>query len=232
MAPAIGRGVSAPFSHKSIGFKYLDLPGTSGDYASTPDSAAASIAGDIDIRAKVALADWSSASDQALIGKWGSGTSRSYYLRADSTGRVRLFWTPDGTATNSISEISTAAVGFGDGEVGWVRAAMDVDDGSGNRVIKFYTSEDGITWVQLGTTIITVGTTSIFDGTDSVTIGQVANAIPATGRIYHAQVYNGIDGTLAVDFNAQDADVGDTSFVSVKTGETWTINGAAAIERL
>jgi hypothetical protein len=40
---------------------YLALGGIAGNYASTPDSVANSITGDIDIRTKVALADWTPA---------------------------------------------------------------------------------------------------------------------------------------------------------------------------
>ena len=44
----------------------LRLPGLSGNYLSTPDTAATSVTGDIDIRVKVALDDWTPSATQTL----------------------------------------------------------------------------------------------------------------------------------------------------------------------
>ena len=52
--------------------------------------------------------------------------------------------------------------------------------------------------------------------------------ISLEGRVYSTQVYNGIDGTLVVDFDAGDYESGST-WDSSETGETWTINGNASI---
>lgn len=49
------------------------------------------------------------------------------------------------------------------------------------------------------------------------------------GNIYRAQVYNGINGTLAFDFNAQNYTTGSTLLDASANAATITINGGATI---
>jgi hypothetical protein len=207
-----------------IDAQYLDLPGTAGNYASTPDSAAVSITGDIDIRVKVALDDWTpGGSGQRLITKRPSATLIAYDWSMPSDGTLQLFWSADGST--QLNAQSTAAVGATDGAVKWVRVTLDVDNGAAGRDIKFYTSDDGIAWVQLGATLTQAGVTSIFDNAGQVWLGDLEQvARPFNGKIYYAELRNGIGGEVAAKFDpANDASVGDTSFTS-STGEVWTIN--------
>lgn len=198
---------------------YLLLPGTTGNFAKTPDSASNSITGDIDIRVKVSLDDWTPSAAKVLLSKLSAASQWSYdfYVGGGgSTGKLCFLTSPDGTANTSA--ISSVATGIADGAVKWVRATRV----SATGVTKFYTSDDGVTWAQLGTDVSnTAG--AIYDSTSEVRIGQDTGG-PLAGKVYRAQVYNGIDGTLAVDFDATDAANGATSFVSSTSGETWTIN--------
>jgi len=216
----------------SVVGKALDLPGASGDFAHTPDSASASVTGDIDIRVHAAADDWVPATPQALEAKWtGSGNQRSYLLRLENNGTLRFYWSNDGATTISLP--STAATGFTNGEAGHVRVTLDVDNGASGNDLKFYTSTDGVTWTQLGTTVTTAGTTSIYDSTSLLTVGADADTgiyERFTGEIYSAQVYDGIDGTLVADFRpSHDAAISDSTFTSSTTGEVWTVAGSAAI---
>jgi hypothetical protein len=201
----------------------VSLNGVAGTYVSTPDSVAASITGDIDIRVKAALADWTPANYTGLVGKLITAGQYSYILYVDtgSTGKLLLQRSNDGTAV--IQALSTVATGITDGATYWVRVTY----ASATGAVTFYTSSDGATWTQLGAVVSTaVGT--IFNGTDIVTIGaQSAGSISVTGKIYQAQIYNGIDGTLAVDFDASRYAGGTT--LPGSTGETWTLQGNAKI---
>ena len=221
----------AGLHHKQRGSRaqYLSLPGTSGNYASTVDSVANSITGDIDIRVKVAMTDWTPAAGQVFVAKWTStGNQLAYRFGIAATGRPNFFYSAAGAV--GTQRDATAATGFTDGTEHWVRTTVDVDDGAGNHVVKFYTSEDGETWTQLGSTVTTAGTISLFDSTAVVELGSivVGTANLLVGKIYRAQIYNGIDGTLAVDFNAEDGVAGSGPLISRFTEETWTINGANA----
>lgn len=221
-------GANQPIHLPYAGTKYGWLPGVAGNYFSTPDSVANSITGDIDIRVKVALADWTPAAINALVGKHlGSGDQRSYVFYVNTNGTLGLLWNPDGTALSNIQKASTAATGFTDGSANYVRATLDVDNGAGGNDVKFYTSPDGDQWTQLGSTVTTAGATSIYDGTATVQLGALeAASWNLNGTIYRAQIYNGIDGTLAVDFDPSRWSSGTTFTAS--TGETWTINSTGS----
>ena len=191
----LARGVgSATFTRATTATTFgpsnwLVLPGTSGNYASTPDSAAVSITGDIDIRVKVALDDWTPATANAVMGKIDSSDNRSYYFSVNSgatVGKLQLATSPDGLASSEVLGRSTVATGFTDGTVHWVRVTLDVNDGGGNRVYNFYTSEDGETWDQLGTTVTTAGATTIFDGDSALEVGSIfaGTLFNVSGKIY------------------------------------------------
>jgi hypothetical protein len=185
------------------GTNYLYLPGVSGNTASTPDSAALDITGDLEIVLRTAQDDWTPATNHYPIGKRATtGNQRSWLVENLSTGAVRLYWSADGAAENSA--LSTASVGFADGAVGWIKITLDVDNGASGRDIKFYTAPDQATeptsWTQLGTTITQAGVTSIFSGTADLRLGGWQDGTSVNGAKYlRAIVRNGIGGTVAFD---------------------------------
>ena len=179
----------------------LILNGAVGNYASTPDSAAISVTGDIDLRWYGALEDWTPAAENFLISKAAGAGARSFFLEIlNTTGKPNLAWTADGTTY--IQKAATVAPTVSDGALLWIRATLDVDNGAAGNDVIFYTSTDGSNWTQLGTTVTTAGTTSVFDSTTQVEIGSLTSgSLPVTGKIYRAQIYNGIAGTLVLDAN-------------------------------
>ena len=210
--------------------------GASGDYLATPDSVANSITGDIDIRWHGSMPDWTPASPPQLVAKWNSTTNnRSYRLAiAITTGYPELITDSDGTGASGQTYTATAAPSFTDGEAGRLRVTLDVDDGAGGSDARFYTSTDGDTWTQLGSTVHVASTTSIFDGAAVLEFGSINSGTfgNEVSTVYSSQIYNGIDGTLAVDFNAADYvnKTSDTTFPSSTTGEVWTLNGNTFIQ--
>lgn len=211
---------------------YLDLPGTAGSYASTPDNSAVSITGDIDIRARITLTDWTpNAASFTIAAKWTESTNQRSYvfqIQGAGNGNLMFFWSTTGTDTPG--EISTSSTGFIHGSTHWVRVTLDVNDGAGNYVVRFYTSENGSAWTQLGTTITTAGATSIFDGTAILEIGShsIGTAQQFNGMVYYADVRNGIDGTEVAEFDPSETTINKSSFTS-STGEVWTMNGTAVL---
>jgi hypothetical protein len=213
------------------GTTHLWLPGTTGNSASTPDAAALDIVGDIDLRAKIALADWTPAANMDLIAKLlGSGDQRSYVIRVvATTGILSLVWYTLGTNVSVVTANSTAAPTVVDGATLWVRATLDVNNGSGAYEVKFWTSTDGSTWTQLGNTVSPGGTTSIFAGTADLYIGSQYTNNPMLGKVYQAQIYDGIAGTKVLDIDfTQDAlyNATQTTLTAV-TGQVVTINRSA-----
>lgn len=227
----VGADANDPVFLDYTGEQYLYLPGTAGNYASTPDHASLDVTGDIDLIARVQPSSWDS--DTVLVSKYSSAGARSYMLKTDptGTGRLALYWSENGTAQNIAT--STAATGFADGQAGWVRATLDVDGGAGGvGRVTFYTSTDGSTWTPLGATVDAGSApSSIFSGASALEVGSYAagSAWLLNGRVYRAIVKNGIDGTTVFDADFTDRTVVKEPFSTFVegTGKTVTINRSA-----
>jgi hypothetical protein len=190
-------------AHSTAAENYVYLSGAFTNYMSIPDNPPLDITGDLDIRVKVALDDWTPAATQTLIAKYNTtGNQRTYRLDVPSPGILTLVWSADGVNANTAN--STVGTGLADGAVKWVRATLDVDNGAGGRDVKFFLSDDGINWTQLGSTVTSAGVTSIYSSNTPQEIGSynAGGASPAKGKFYRAQVLNGIDGTVVLDADA------------------------------
>ena len=207
-------------------------------WCSTPDAAALDVTGDIDLRARAALTDWTPAGNSCLVGKGGVGSDFSYTLHVSATtGVLTLYWSENGTVVKSAS--STVAPTVSDASTLWVRATLDVNDGAGNRVVKFYTSTDdthdhaAVTWTQLGSTVTTAGTTSIWASAQPLELGAYGSGFQdrTTGKVYAAAVLNGIGGTVVANVDFTDGNrwsAGATSGTD-STGLAWTINAPGSL---
>lgn len=190
----------------------LILPGTSGNYASTPDSAALSVTGDLEIVARVAAADWTPSADMTIVGKYGSAGQRSYRFGIKTTGVLTLGWSADGTA--ELSQDSSAPTITADAQ--WVKTTIDVVNG-GNRIIAFYKAADQAiepsSWTLVSSHTV-AGNTSIFNGTAALNIGAHLDgaANQFAGRIHRAIVRSGIGGTVVLDTSFSSEAYGVTSF--------------------
>lgn len=206
----------------------LLLPGTSGNYANTPDTAVLDVIGDLDISADATLNDWTPSGTQVFVSKWGAAPQRSYLFQLDSTGVLQLAWSP--TGSNSVLAASTVAVPTAEGRLS-VRATLDVDNGAAGNTVTFYYGPtiDG-PWTQLGAPVVTASVTSIFAGTLAVEIGSqsLGTISMFAGVVHAARIRNGILGTIVAnpDWDAQTA--GTSSFAD-SAGRTWTNQGTASI---
>jgi len=206
----------------------LLLTGAAGCFASTPDHASLDITGDLDIRVDLAMTDWTPTAAQTLIGKYlTTGNQRSYRLRVNTTGTLDLIWTT--TGVTAIVVASTVPIPATDGARLGVRATIDVDDGAGNHVVTFYTSPDFVAWTQLGDPVSTVGTTSIHSGSSPMEIGLNSGASERlVGRVWRAEVRNGIAGTVVASPDFQPASAGSASVTDAQ-GRVFTLQGTAVI---
>jgi hypothetical protein len=199
-----------------IGAKGLALPGLITDYATTPDSAALGITGDITLVADVTATDWTPALVMSPLAKSGAGQG-SYAITLLTTGHLRLYFTADGST--ALSQDSTVPVGVENGTRLRVATTLDVDNGAGGHDIKFWTSTDGTTWTQLGATVTTAGTTSVYSGTAELWFGRSTSANLWIGTLHRIKVYSGVHdlnadtgGTLVLDANFESATEDATSF--------------------
>jgi len=232
--PNIGRNTPVRVSALT-GTTALFITGTNDGKASTPDAAALDILGDIDVRLEAEIWNWTKAAGQAsfgrteLIGKHTTTGNKSWLL-ATQDGALYFEWSSDGTNTLSAQTAFPLKISSSTGRMA-VRATLDVDNGASGRTVTFYRSTS-ITgdWEQIGTSIVQAGTTSIFNSTSSLAIGDATGFFYETplGRIFKAEVRNGINGTVVAnpDFTIQAE--GATSFNDA-TGKTWTTQNSAEI---
>lgn len=208
----------------------LRLPGTSGNYISTPNSVLNSITGDIDIRVYAKLGSWATVG-QTFIAKFGGGGARSFLLRINSSvaSRLEFLWTQDGSTVIAKSPASTLS--FANGTAGWIRVTLDVDNGAGGNDLKFYTSTDGIIWTQFDSTITTAGVTNIADTSQVLELGANTGGTSGllVGTVYYAEVRNGIDGPVVAKFDSSQAQVSGSQLPASINGWTW--NGSALYKR-
>jgi hypothetical protein len=209
----------------------LVLTGASGSYASTPDTAALDITGDIDLRGVIALPDYSTGAEQTIVAKYGTTTNqRSYQARVTATGYLQGVFSTDGTAIfNSISTISLYDAGKSDGDL----IAWRITRVAATGVVTFYLGNDPVilpdTWEPMGATV--AGTTgNLFSGTAPLEVGSANSGAltRATGTIVTVRVLNGINGTTAAYPRFAQNATGTGSFAD-STGKTWTVNGTASI---
>lgn len=206
------------------GASHVRLDGSSGCYVSTPDSAAVSITGDLDIRIRVAMDDWTPSGDTTLVCKESGSSSRSYRFRVTTSGAPDLVLSANGSSTTIAT--STAATGFTGGDTKWVRATWRQSDGR----VQFFTAADSeavpTSWTQLGSDRSAV-IASIFDSSSPVEIGSLFGGTIQllTGSVYRVQILNGIDGTTAADFDPRM----QTASPFSSGDATWTLNGTAAL---
>jgi hypothetical protein len=218
---------------------WLTGDGTSG-IASTPDSAALSITGDIDLRIRARLVDWSPTLAQAFILKRHSSDSATgewqWSNDADTggTGAQILRWRWFDSIGTNTTNASTTHAGV-NGEWLSLRVTFDVDDGAGNRVLTFQESADAdlstATWTTVGTAITTAGTTNIRGNVANlVEIGSQNTGTTSflIGDVAAAQIRNGIGGTIvgSPDFTALTG--GQTSYTDAQ-GNVWTFGSGVTI---
>jgi hypothetical protein len=205
------------------------IPAISGAYYSTPDAAANRIVNGIMGRIYLAPDLWAPGGERYYLAKSDNASNqRSWVFGLGAAGQLILYVSLNGTTYDGgAAKVSTANVSFAPGTTGWI--GFTRDDVTGN--ITFYTSQDGATWTQLGAVVASTAG-ALFNASTPLEVGGFgAGGSPGTvtaAVCYRAQVYNGINGTLAVDFNPNDWATGAT-LTSSSTREVWTLNGGANI---
>ena len=163
-----------------------------------------------------------SATDYDLIGKF-SGAAEGYILRYNGSAKTLVLVTNLGGFTTYSSTATITAV---NDAILWVKITRQRSNGE----VKFFTSPDGITYTQLGSTV-SGSTAAINVGSSVVEIGSrgVGTTASTLGKIYRATISNSIGGTPVVDFNpaSYNASTSQTAWTSA-TGEVWTINTDSA----
>lgn len=169
--------------------------GTSRTMLTAPANVEA-ITGDIDVRARVKLADYSTGANQTIFCRYGAAGARAWRIYMNTIGYLVFEWSPDGT--NLVSYNTTSAPALTDGQEYWLRATVDVDNGSGGYTPALYMSTDGVTWTTLRTQDVNTGTTGIYDppGQEYEIGGRGYTGDLIAGSVYEVQIRDGIGGPI------------------------------------
>lgn len=206
------------------GAHFLDLDGNPANYASTPDTAALDITGDLDVRWE-GEANWYGPGAQFLIGKWGESGQKSYHLRLQD-GALVLHLGRDGivgpTGSWSLPALPE-------------RAALRGTIADGTTIRLYWAPGMAGPWTQIGDdmTLSSPLTGGIFSGSAPLAITPSQDDEAATrraldGKVYAAEVRDGIGGTIVASPNFEAQPVGTASFVD-SAGLSWSYSGAATV---
>lgn len=235
----IGRNTQVRVLSGDATDNYLALPGGAASYATTDDAVSLDITGDIDIRVEVEPETWRpSGSGYGLAQK---ATPLNPFLRSwkfwlDESGFLNFMWCPDATISADITVKSTAAVPLTSTRLA-VRVTLDVNNGAAGNTVAFSTSSSiNGTYAALGSSVVTAGTTVIDANDGQLDVGRVGLTWDDTsdpdvlfhGKLYRAQVRNGIAGSIVTspDFTLQDS--GATSLTDAQS-RPWSWTGRAVM---
>lgn len=191
-----------------------------GGYISMADANPLDITGDLDVRCKVSLNDWTPTTPTNLIGKYlGTGNQRSWRLFVTSAGVLTFTRSTDGAAGTVVSYAATVNPAPADATSLDIRVTYVAATG----VVTFYTGAGLGT--QLGATVAgTAG--NIFSGSALLELGtrEGGTAEFLVGRYFTAQVRAGIDGTLVADFDARKVNGSGYTDTVGTAGGTWVVH--------
>jgi hypothetical protein len=218
---------------EGVGVKALDradkpvgliLTGAAGNFASVAD--VNDLGGDIELTVKATAADWTPAGPQGFVAKWtATAGGCALILALNSNGTLQLYGNTDGGNTTTVTAVSTAPVPATDGAMKYVRVTRVAATG----VVTFATSDDGVTFTQLGTPV-TSGVGSFTYSTAAVAIGSdrtsgAQNVL--VGSVQRVTIRRGGVPILDADFAA--APEGVRTFAEGTRRSLVTVVGLAAI---
>lgn len=210
---------------------YLYSPGVTSNAVTSPHLAAHSWAATstAEFIYDIAVANWSAITGTILC-KESSDPGR-YWKFGSIGGAPNVSWYPTGSLASVLVAQATTTVPFTANQRGKIKIVMLLDNGSGNRVVQFYTSTDYDidtdtgTWTQLGTDV--TGAVSNIGGTGSVTMnyGSLTSTLSnLIGSMYRMRLK--VDSNVVFDANFATKAVGANTFTeSSPNAATVTITG-------
>lgn len=231
ITPGIGPAVTV-FRQPNI--DRLAFDGTAGDTWTFPDAANLDITGDICIIIGIRP---NLGTTLGVGGKWSNtGNQRSYRVEIQSDGRVGFVWST--TGADAITVNSSSAV-YSDQQLLYCAIVVDADNGSGQRIIRFYTSPDHPdlwNWTLHSTIGPTAGVVAMFPGTADGNIGghTLGANIPFNGDIEYFSIRSaiGAGGTVPTagtifTFDKRSARHTNGTDILVNSAQTLTRVGSA-----
>jgi hypothetical protein len=228
--PALTAAVTGALKFAPEERSYFWIPAAAGNSLSVPHAANLDITAAMTVITEIAPASWTPATERIIASKWVPAAN-SWVFSVLPTGALQFRW---GATTLFVA--SDATLAFTPGSRHFVGFTF-LNNISGSAEIRFWHSDDGTTWTQLGTTLLRTFF-SLTSGTARVEITAQNNAEATASmeaKVYRVQIFNstGSGGTVATDPAAKmldiDTDVlttddyGEPTFLAV-TGQTVNVN--------
>jgi hypothetical protein len=203
---------------------YLDLPGVSGSFATSPaHTSDLDVTDGIVVEFDVTLPGVPAVRGSA-VSLWNDVVGQqAWNVGLLTDGRLTLWWRNSTTATNNFPVSNLGAV-----RAGRRTYKVQVDAATGLTSFLEATSW-GATYVSLGTASNAGGALAVANASTALKVGGAGTASGEPGDAFvHRVRVSRLDGTVIANpiFSAFAA--GDTSGQD-QTGKTWTVNGTAAI---
>lgn len=190
-----------------------------GVFAGNQDGA--EVTGDLDLRVKVALDSYRPLQNNELFARWNGGTTTHFALVVRSDGKLSLSWKrADGVNQFPVSTAALPST-WQPWKIVWLRVTRTVSSGA---VKFFYSTDDGLTWTQLGSDVISSAGASMKTGTDAP-LRIDSTSITQSFIMYRFRLGNGATWTIDADFTKRTG-VSNLSDGQVQTtdnqGGSWT----------
>jgi hypothetical protein len=224
----------------------LDVDGISGSFARATESIAfdEALIGDFDFRFKVRILDWTPGTEQTLVSMWNAtGNNRKLVIRLDSGGNILVNFSDDGINNySSAVDIGT----MGTLATRWIRVTCDINDGTGDTVLKTYVSDDShythddVTW---GSSVgsVTVNSTDMYGlytgsgdaNSPHLQIGAFQNdgsGSPGKFKMMEMVALSGIGGDRIAHINFEKVPTSSSTTIYDEDNNPWTLHGNAKVE--
>lgn len=172
---------------------HVYMPGD-GPGASVPDSAALSIAGDMDFRQRMSFDSYAPGVAMRIAAKYlATGNQRTWRWYMASGFMTLDMSTTGADSSGATASVSLATAGLSLNTTYWMRFTREKTTGN----VKFYYAPDSPTmpasWTQIGTTLVAT-TSNLFDSTAKLSIGgdELGGGTNLAGRVYQSQMRNNI----------------------------------------
>lgn len=223
-----GGGGSSPDS-------YLYLPNTNGNVATTPNDPVNDLDGDIEMRARIAVHDFTDLGD--IMGKWGTAVADDSFLwLIMGDGKMQFYWGENvgGPLRNLISDDALSTIAT-EGEYIDLRVQFVLNSGVPSSTVDFgYKAATGSLtddagWTAFGSQKVLAGGPRVLnDSASTLTIGGQGDAwnefnANIGANIKHVVLYDGVGGTIVFEKDFTGLTDGDTTTTDDANGKTITI---------
>ena len=217
----MGTAASQPYYAAWSGTNYGYLNGVSGNYFSTPDSAALSPTTEFEVIAELTRLP---GEIQYVISQDDGGANRAYYLYMNTSGTLVVRTVDTSSAVVFLSSSANLPVGKN-----FIKVTVEQDNGANCEVTYYTGSSRTGPWSLLGVAQTASSKLSIVNKSNDVWVGRQGSNY-SQGKISYVGFSTTIGGAPTAVWDASDyPSTGGSTFVSSATGETWTINGGAKI---